>query len=475
MRLRASGRRPVRGVCRRTLAVLLAAAAVSPAAAAVEPWRLGEAVGAPAWLDLDGSFRLRYEGLSDHLRPGAGGSDQILVSRWLLALRLGGEDLYARFELEDSRAFLDDAETPLGSDDVNALEPLQAHLGFHLSDAFGDGDRVEVQAGRLTMDLGSRRLVARNRFRNTLNAFTGVHGAWKGAGEAAAEVRAFYLLPVDRRPRERDRLDGNEAELDSESTEVRFWGLHLGVPRLAGGMAGSVAGEVYVLRLDEDDRPSAPSRNRDLVTAGGRLLRAPARGAWDFEVEAALQRGESRRTTSSADTRDLDHEAWFAHLQAGYTFDATGAPRLVFQYDYASGDDDPADGENGRFDTLFGARRFEFGPTGIFGLLARSNVSSPGARLFVAPAAGRSWTVAYRAAWLASRHDALTTTGVGDPDGTDDFIGHLVEVRYRHGLVDGNLDLEVGAAHLVAGDLLSEPPLSLDDTTYGYLQTTFTF
>ena len=63
------------------------------------------------------------------------------------------------------------------------------------------------------------------------------------------------------------------------------------------------------------------------------------------------------------------------------------SPRLIFQYDYASGDDDPNDADNNRFDTLYGARRFDFGPTGIYGPFARANLSTPGMRIKLKPAA----------------------------------------------------------------------------------------
>jgi hypothetical protein len=462
---------------------LVALLGCPPLGAAEGPWRLREAAQAPSWLDLAGTYRVRYEALSSSLRPGVAGSDQLLAERLLLAARVGGEKLFAKLELEDSRTQLDDADTPLGTDDVNAAEILQAHAGLGFSDALRQGDRLDFQAGRMTLDLGSRRLVARNSFRNTINGFTGVHASWRGPGAQGAtgggaeggkgvEVRLLLVAQVDRLPTDRDRLDDNDVELDRDNSRVRFWGLHVSHPRLAADLRG----EVYLLGLRETDRPSAPTSNRDLVTGGFRLLRPPAAKRWDFEVETALQVGDSRRSPSAADRADLDHEGWFAHLHAGHTLAARGAPRLVLQYDYASGDDDPNDERNGRFDTLYGARRFEFGPTGIFGFLARSNISSPGGRVEFSPRPGWSLMTAHRAAWLASRRDALTTNGMRDPEGASgSFIGHLLEAQLRVNLLPGNLDLELGAALLFAGEFLTAQSPALDDLTYAYLQTAFTF
>jgi hypothetical protein len=455
-------------------AVLLPAQAPALRAQEARPWRLDTAAHTPAWLELGGTYRVRYEALSSSLTPRVGESDRLLAERLLFGVRVGNKKVFTMFELEDSRTQLDDEDTPLGTDDVNTFEILQAHLGLGFTDALRQGDRLDLLAGRMTIDMGSRRLVSRSRYPNTVNGFTGVHGAWRAPGGTGGakgpEAMAFFVLPVDRLPTQRDRLDENETQLDRDNSDVRLWGLYLADPRLATHLHG----EAYVLGLQEDDRSNAPTRNRHLVTAGGRLLRAPAKARWDFEVEAALQQGESRRTAAASDRNDLDHQAWFAHAQAAYTFDAHGALRLVLLYDYASGDDDPGDDENGTFDPLYGARDFELGPTGIFGLLPRSNLSAPGiiAELTVGP--GRQLMFNYRPAWLASRRDGLTSNGARDPSGrSGDFIGHQVEGRLRMSLLPGNLTVDIGGVYVSAGEFLKAQ--SVNDALYGYLTTTFTF
>lgn len=459
-----------RGASRLALLVVLAQA---PAlhAADDKPWRLDTSAKTPAWLELGGTYRVRYEAISSSLFPGVGESDRLLAERLLFAARAGNQKVFGLVELEDARTQLDDPATPLGTDDVNTVEILQAHLGLGFSDALQKGDRLGVLAGRLTIDLGSRRLVSRSRYPNTLSGFTGLQGSWRGPGGAKGiEVQAFYLLPVDRLPIERDRLDDNDQEADRENSHVRFWGLFLADLELEAGLRG----ELYLFSLEEEDSPRTPTRNRDFVTLGGRLLKAPARARWDYEVETALQNGESRRSAAATDRNDLDHEAWFAHAHAGWTFEARYAPRLALRYDYASGDSDPGDDDNGSFDPLFGARDFEFGPTGIFGLIPRTNISSPGIVLELTPKASQQLMFGYRPGWLASPKDGLTSIGARDPSGNSgSFIGHLVEGRLRWDLLPGNISVDVGAVYVDAGEFLTSQ--QVDDTTYGYLQTTFTF
>lgn len=146
--------------------------------------------------------------------------------------------------------------------------------------------------------------------------------------------------------------------------------------------------------------------------------------------------------------------------------------------DYASGDDDPTDGDNNRFDTLFGARRFEYGPTGIFGAFARSNIFSPGYRIKLKPCADTQWMIAHRFHYLASDRDAWTTSGVVDPAGdSGSFIGHLFESRLRWDVLPKSLRFEIGFAHLFAGGFAEDAPnaSSRGDSTYVYAGTSLTF
>jgi hypothetical protein len=69
-----------------------------------------------------------------------------------------------------------------------------------------------------------------------------------------------------------------------------------------------------------------------------------------------------------------------------YTFATQWSPRLIVHYVCASGDNNPTDGRNGRFDTFYGGRRFQFGPTSRYGGLIRKNINTPGLRLEPTPA-----------------------------------------------------------------------------------------
>ncbi len=441
-------------------------------AAGDEPWRLADAIEAPDWLLLSGSHRTRFETLDGQFRAGRNGGDQVLVFRTTLHGELQLDDLRLGVELADSRAKLADTGTPLSTGIVNTLELLQAYTSLSNDDLFTEGATSLLRFGRITMEVGSGGLVLRHRYRNTINAFTGLDWQWTGAD--GRHARAFVTLPVDRQPKRFDDLIDNERSFDRESTDVVFWGLFYQPPDLPWGDDG----EAYLFGLHERDGARRATRNRQLLTPGIRFRRPASKGAFDYEIESVFQFGTSRSSTAATDTTDLDHFAHFQHVEAGYSFEAPWSPRLVAQFDYASGDRDPNDGDNERFDSLFGARRFDFGPTGIYGSFARANLITPGLRLQVKPSPSVRVMLAHRAFWLASDRDAWTTSGVRDAAGaTSSYLGQQLEARLRWALVPENLQFEVGAAHLFDGTFLKNAPNATrqGDATYLYTQLTFSF
>lgn len=130
----------------------------------------------------------------------------------------------------------------------------------------------------------------------------------------------------------------------------------------------------------------------------------------------------------------LAHRASFHHAQAGYTWPAApGRPRALLLCHDATGDADPTDGRSGAYDLLLGARRFEFGPMGLHGLMPRSNLVSPGLWLITRPAAALETAVQARGLWLAQARDRWRSTGVADPSGRSGrHLGERVEWRSRY-------------------------------------------
>jgi len=441
--------------------------AVSGLAAEPTPWRLRSALDLPDWADLGVEHRIRYESLGNQFRAGRPGSDQALALRTSLLGQIRTEPLGAVAELMDSRQYLSDAGSPIDTGQVNTVEVLQAHLRWNAG-PLGSGGSHRLLVGRETLDLGNRRLVARNAYRNTINAFTGVDWLW--TSDSGGSIRTFALLPVRQLPEDVESLLNQQVVADSQGFGQQLHGLYA----TSAPLAVDARLEAYWLGLFEDRDPAR--RHRRLHTGGGRFFRNARPGRWDFEVEAALQRGSSRASAGSV--VDLDHTAWMFQAGAGYTWESTLRPRLGIRLDQASGDSDPGDGRNGRFDSLFGARRFEFGPTGIYGAIARSNLRSPEVRASVVPFRRIETSISHRWVWLENSSDAFTATGVRDPSGlSGSFVGQQLEGRVRWDVVPGNCRLDTGVTALFKGSFLDRAPNANPngDALYAWVEWTFTF
>ncbi len=433
------------------------------------PFRGSSWLGAPAWLQFSVEHRARFEHLANDFRVTARGNSTALVLRTTARVEFDYAPVFVALEVLDARAYATSA-TPLNAGIVNPFDLLQAHLGVRRAGLVLDNDQFSLKLGRLTIDLGSRRLLARNAFRNTINTFTGIDVQY--VSQAQHLFRVFSVLPVQRAPSEAAALATNQFQLDQDNTDQLLSGLFVA----SKPFLEQLRVEAYLLTLFERDAPNAASSNRRLFTPGFRVMRAPVVGAFDFQFEAMLQLGVSRATAQATDTRDLAHRAYSIHATVGFKPDTVFSLRVALQYDFASGDSDSQDQVNGRFDSLFGARRFEFGPTGLYGALARTNLSSPGLRVEVAPLKQLDALVAYRPAWLASASDAWAPSGLVDKTGASGaFIGHQIEGQARFNVLPGNVSLEVGAAWLIRGQFAREAPgAKASDSVYVYTQLTGT-
>ncbi|ESS73014.1 hypothetical protein MGMO_39c00130 [Methyloglobulus morosus KoM1] len=439
-------------------------------------WNLHDSLGLPDWLSFNIEHRTRYESLDGCFRGGCKGGDQqiplqtdvFLEARWN-GFRLGGEFL-------DARQFGSDEGSGINTTAVDDADFIQGYLAYGDQNINYSGIGGEIIVGRQTLNFGSRRLIARNVFRNTINSFTGArvhlldYNNW--------QLNVFATMPILRLPNETDQLLDNRQEWDEEDTRTWFSGAFLEV----FDIAWNINVELYLYHLDEGDSTDNQTRNRRYFTPGFRFYMKPTAGKLDFQTETIGQFGTLRGSTEATDGKDLDHAAWMQHADVGYTFDHPWTPRLAFEYDYASGDENPNDNHDQRFDTLFGARRFEYGPTGMYGAFARSNINTPGYRITVNPCSDLQLGLSHRAFWLASDTDAWTTTGSGtsalrDKTGkTSNYIGQQLELTARYDF-NSSLNLETGWTHLFKGDFAKDAPNAPagKDIDYFYVQSKLRF
>jgi len=250
------------------------------------------------------------------------------------------------------------------------------------------------------------------------------------------------------------------------------WCFGAGWPLLG---TGAPTAELSYFHLEEDDGPGRATRNRSLDTFGGRLIRDPAPGHLDYEIEAFAQTGTIRASTAPAAT-ELDVSANFIHAEVGYSRADPWKTHVSLEYDRASGDG--PGGDYGRFDTLYGMRRADLGPAGLYNAIGRANIEAVGLRIEGSPNARLDGFVTVRGLWLAEPTDAFSTSGVRDATGrSGDFAGTQVDGRVRYWLIPNRARVEVNAVQLFKGRSLTDAPNAprTGDTTYVSTALTLSF
>lgn len=393
------------------------------------------------WLDFGVESRSRIEWRDQNYQTPDLISEDAFYQRSLLYLGIHDVIDPLRFaaEFEDSRRGLSDR--PESAGEQNHTELLQAYGELHLDDALG-GEPLSLRVGRMTLDAVDRRLIARNRYRNTINAFDGIR-LKSGDESSPIEWDAFALRPVRRSV---DALD--------ESSEE---GLLYGLTGYVRDLSPNLVVEPYWLYSDEET-----GGGKQIHTGGVHTFGRIGDSDWDYDFDFAGQWGESG---------GLDHQAWAGHAEIGHAWDHPWKPRLAAWLNYASGDRSPLDGDSGRFDPLYGASFAFYGYTSYF---SWQNLINPAMRLSFQPHEDLKCELIHRGVWLASGSDAWVRGSRVDPAGASGrYVGQELDLRASWQVCD-HLEIEAVYACFFPGEFVSGTGTS-PETHFGYLAATIRY
>ncbi|MBL4573368.1 MAG: alginate export family protein [Gammaproteobacteria bacterium] len=433
--------------------------------AADGPWSLSDALGLDNGFTLSGEHQSRFEHYDGNVFVGTSPNDGAFFLRTTLDARYRKDGFSAQVEMMDSRQGQADRDTRLNNSHVSTLDLLQANVAYK----FGTDSANEIRVGRFTQDWGSRTLIARNRYRNTINTLDGVSFSHKQAN--GNEFKFLSAQPVRRTPRDRLSLLDNDHRGDKSSEALRVHGVFASLPNLLPTFLNKDLNlETYYIALKEKDTRKLQTSNRNLHTFGFRVRSTAAVNEWDLNLESIFQTGERRGSSNSLDTLDLDHQAFYQRVELAYSFDTPTKLRAIFEFNYASGDESPLDRDSGRFDTILGVSAFEFGPVSLYAPISRSNIITPGIRLTATLWKNVALMADYRHFWLAEDKDSWGRTGQRDVTGkSGDYMGQHLELRVRWSVVPGNVRLDSGLILLDSKDLINE------QSTYFYIGTNIDF
>jgi len=238
-----------------------------------------------------------------------------------------------------------------------------------------------VRGGRMELQYGSQRLISPLDWSNNRRIFEGA--LFRVADKDDQwQLDAFWTRPVVI-----DKYDFNEGADGRDFAGVYFTKKGL----------GPIGVDAYLLYSEK------VAMNDERFTWGSRVFGAFDNGI-SFDTEAAFQHG---------DAGSLDVFAWMLAAEGTYTFSENKyTPWLAFGFDYASGDDNPNDGDLGTFDQLYPLGHAYFGyidavgRQNIIDLHGTAGMKFPTKR-------PTSLKLDLHHFWLANEDDALYNAGGG--------------------------------------------------------------
>jgi hypothetical protein len=379
----------------------------------------------PSWLRLRGEFRERIEGF-DNAGFTPGRDDAYFLSRLRFTATAAGKAIAATVQLHDARV-ADKSVGPQGAPFKATFDLRQAVVDVATATA-----PVAARLGRQELVFGDQRLVGHAGWLNAARSFDAARLIFRSKA-AQVDVFAGSVVRI---------LDD---EFDKSGNGNRFGGAYLSTGRI---MPQGTLEPYLFYRRDTNLRAEAGILGSlDQFTTGARLVgKLPAR--LDYNVEMDVQRGSLGPDSV---------RAWAGHWQIRETFAASAAPRVTAEYNYASGDADPADGVRGTFDQLYPTAHDKYGLADQVGW---RNIHHVRAGFELTPFKATPITVNYHSYWLAEGHDALYAAS-GAPiarvavGAASTRVGQEIDVQVSRPLFP-QLAFTAGYSHLIPGPFLKE-------------------
>jgi hypothetical protein len=405
--------------------------------------------GLPRWMQVTGEYRVRMESLNS-LRFSRGVNDAYLLHRIRVNLQVRPASwLRFYFQGQDSRVF----GNQVVPDAPPYADAFDLRLGFvELGDA--EKSAVSLRAGRQELSFGEERLLGPANWGNTSRSFDAVVLNLRHAS-SGYEMKVFASSVVRPYPnRFNNHLDGDA--LHGITGKITSWIPQTTLqPFVFWRVAPQVTGEAGPGRLD-------------FKTIGIR-----GDGRWskttDYAFKLAGQTGhfgpDVMRTAA-------------VHFRLGYdapTARTRLAPRLVWEYNFATGDRNPNDGRHQTFDLIYPTPHDKYGLDDQVGW---RNIHHLGHVVEVKPARNLRAQLKYHNWWLASTRDGLYAASgalIVRPlfPSAGRYVGQELDLQAVYPF-SSTLQLGIGYGHIFPGTFLKRaaPGSSFD---FFYSMATYRF
>lgn len=415
----------------------------------------------PKWVNVDLQLRHRYEWRSNFdFNDNIYDKDGFNLWRTRLGLTLKPtEDLRLFYQFQDAR-ISDDSTTGSKSTFENWAETRQLWVEGKTNKLAVDAidlSKIGIRFGRQELSYGSQRLLGAFDWSNVAQTFD--------AGKVMLEFEKQKLnidifgggkTPV-KSPREQDDFyDGS-----ANDRLIGYYSVYKGIKDLTI--------EQYMINRNTDGQTISFSQTGDGevedYTIGGRVLGKIADTAFDFELEAAKQVGNSGA---------LDADAQMAIGILGYTFDINWKPRLSFEFDYASGDRNRTDGKRQTFDNIHPTNHLFYG---YMDFVSLQNINNYKLQIKADPTKKLNLQTDLHFIYLDSPKDNLYGANKAikraTVAGADAYVGSEVDLLAKY-QVTSFISTMVGYSHFFAGNFLKDTGSS-SDADFVYVQTVVNF
>ena len=399
------------------------------------------------WLELGLEHRTRYEWRNNDVRRIEGGEDNpiFLRNRAWIGIKNILDPFRFAVEFQDSRVV--NNKHAITDQERNEYDLINAYGELYFKNGLGVDDRnqdrpIRFRVGRMAYEAIDRRFIARNEWRNTTNTFEGFR-LNLGREVNDWEVDLFGMQPVRRL----------QTKFDEANDHLWFYGA-IGTWRKWSDI---ITIQPYFMGQKQTADPSgftATNRLDRLIHMPGFRAYGKVSNLFDFDVSYNHQLGYSGPNR-------VDAQGYT--IEIGKTFEHAWKPRVGLFYGYASGDKDPNDNVDNRFDRFFGFAR----PWSADHYVIYENLKAPKIRFEINPTQKLGFELGYGAYWLASKTDRMfdildgnISNTVKDPgfnrDRTGrsgDFGGHAFEGRIRYQPTP-RISTILGYTHFTSGDFV---------------------
>lgn len=408
------------------------------------------------WASFGAQLRERVEVWSDFNFGDTGDYDRddaFLLHRLRAHMDLHAGEMFRAF-VEMKSALATDRDLPGGTrpTETDSIDLQNAFLDVRLP--LGEKDSFTLRGGRQEMLLGNERLVSPLDWTNTRRTFDGLSGIWNVFDW---RVQSFYSHVVQIQKYNFNKYDD----------DIQFWGAYATRPQPFGASGPAVL-DLYWLAIERARVGfNGSSGEEDRQTVGARLAGAIPNTDFDYEAEGAYQFG---------DVGGADVSAFMVVAEAGWGLPKTAAaPRVVAGFDYASGDDDPGDGDVETFNQLFPLGHKYLGYIDTVG---RQNIIDARLQTSIVPFGTMRAALDLHNFWRASDDDALYNAAGGvvraGTASDEGFVGSELDFTLRQPF-GRHLDVLLGYSHFFAGDFIQDAGTDDEDIDFVYLQGQFTF